>query len=88
MGIHDADPAFPRQSVLTRLTHRHIERIDIRTFRGGKPVVNEWTHRIIIRHYRTSLERVDVSKHKIPDVLGFLSAEVTPEQRTPFNVAL
>jgi len=42
----------------------------------------------MIRHYRTSLERVDVSKHKIPDVLGFLSAEVTPEQRTPFNVAL
>src|SRR6185437_1536843 len=51
-------------------------------------MVDERTSRIMVGHYRTGLERVDVPKRKISDVLDLLPTEITPEERATFEVAL
>lgn len=42
----------------------------------------------MIGHHGTSLEGVDVSIHKVSDILDLLMANITPEEWCSFNVSL
>jgi hypothetical protein len=87
MCVHDARTTFAKQSVLILFLECRVKGIDIGSFGSGKPVVHIGTIPVIVRHEWTHLERVDIAKNKVSDILDLFLAQIAPKQRAPFEMA-
>ena len=88
MRIHNARTAFTDQAVLILFPQHGGKRVDLGAFGYGKPILDIGTIRIVIGHEGTGLEGVDIAQRKVAYVCNFLSAEISPKQRTVLNMPL